>query len=124
MKTVELSEAKARTLIAYLAPQWANLAVQIVATNVPYNTPYRMLSETRTSRTFLARVKRRKEQRDAIGAVLVGLGATLPTVDRSAAVKLYTPPPGSRAKRGEIYQSGFASKEKARLAEAIETSAQ
>lgn len=92
MKTIELSEEKARTLAAWLAPRWADIAMRIAAGFVQVNAPYRLTSERNDAPAYKRRVAKRKKEMLAIGAVLEGLGVKLPAVDRDAIVRPYTRP--------------------------------
>lgn len=98
MKTLEISNAKARTLAEYLTPQWARLAIKIACSNVEVNTPFRHPGETADSPAFKRRVASAKADLAALGEVLAGLGATLPKVDRAAIVVPYKSPRFPRRK--------------------------
>lgn len=118
MRTIELSEEKARTLADYLAGPWADRAVRVFAANVPGCTPYRHMGESMTSRDFKARVAARKREMAAMGAVLEALGVQLPTVDRATIVAPYkSPVPGS--KTVQLWHGPGADKERARIVQLI-----
>lgn len=122
MKNIEISEAKARTLLSYLGPVWADLAIKVATSNVEVNTPFRYIGETANSPTFKRRVKRAKAQLAAIGDLLAGLGAKLPTVDRAAIVVPYKSPSFPRRKFTMV-STQRKQAERARLIAAIEVSA-
>lgn len=122
MKTIELSEAKARTLVEYLALKWADLAIRIAASNATVNTPFRFAGEGMKTPAFVARVKRRRAELAAVAEVLTSLGATLPVVDRTAIVGPYTSALNPRKKYEQWYGSTRAATELRRLVEAIRAS--
>src|SRR5205085_673579 len=92
MKTIELSNDRARIIGALLARKWANAAVRICAVSVAVNTPYRFQGEATDSRPFKARIARVKREMAAYAAALESLGATLPTVNHDDVVGPYKSP--------------------------------
>lgn len=120
MRTIELSEEKARTLAEYLAPKWADLAMRLACTNAPGNTPYRLMMERMDSPKFKSRVNRRKREAAAIGAVLEALGVQLPKPERDTLVKPWRRPNEPKAKPIELWVGGTrAEQERARLTSLI-----
>lgn len=93
MKTIELSNEKARTLAGILAKQWASLAIRLEqAATCDVNTPFRCMGEGPKDPAFLRRVANAKEEAKAIGAFLVALGADLPKVNREQITGPYRSP--------------------------------
>jgi hypothetical protein len=122
MRTIELSNAKARVILDYLAPKWAELAIKVATSNVEVNTPFRYSGETLKSPSFVRRVKRARTELSAIGDLLVGLGAKLPAVDRAAIVVPYKSPSRPR-KTYSMVSTQRRQVERTRLVAAIGLSA-
>lgn len=93
MRTIQLSEDKARRLAKMLAPQWAVHATQLagIAAGVDVNTPYRCSGEGLKDSRFLRRVDEHRKNTAVIAEVLTELGATVPKVDATTFVVPYAP---------------------------------
>lgn len=92
MRTIELSNEKARTLAEILAKQWASLAIRLEASTAEVNTPFRCMGESSTHPAFKRRVASARREAKAIGEFLTALGADLPRVSRAEITVPYKRP--------------------------------
>lgn len=116
MRTIQLSEDRARTLAAFIAPQWATRALKLAAKDVPVNNPFRHLGET--TKEIARGVQHVKRDTLAMAELLRELGATIPAIDRAKIVVPYKSPSRPRLKLTLISPTKFG-EEHARLVKEI-----
>jgi len=115
MRTIELSNDKARQFAEFVAERWALVATNLLRATTDVNIPFQRWNEPWKGEPFKRRVKDARREAAILAEVLIGLGATMPEVDLTLVVP-YKPPRPTRRKMTQVRNTDA---ERKRLIKAI-----